>query len=196
MSVPVQHLTPDQRVWYAQLVIAAILADDEIDMSEMEFMKQVLTIVTDPAEKKKLMESIGHKKSPPLVDPPKIKNDILAAVFIELVLIMISDLDFDEKEKDFLKEVADRFSLADHYFLAVMKWGNQGLEWKASQDDLFRKLPDNFQVPIEQLTALQKLWYAQTLVSSIMCDGVIDKEEVSFIKMASSFVEDPKEKQK
>jgi uncharacterized protein (DUF2225 family)/uncharacterized membrane protein YebE (DUF533 family) len=196
MSVPVQNLTNDQKVWYAQLVVAAILADNEIDMSEMEFLKQVLTIVNDPQEKKNLMTFIGHKKAPPLSEPSEIKKETLAAIFIELVLIMISDLDFDDKEKAFLKKVAKVFNLADRYFLAVMRWGVEGLEWKGSQEELFPSLPKNFQVPLDQLNSAQKLWYAQALISSIMCDGVIDKEEVSFIKMASSFIDDPKEKQK
>lgn len=196
MSVPVQNLTNEQKVWYAQLVVAAILADNQIDMSETEFLKQVLTIVNDPQEKKKLLMYIGQKKAPPLSEPTEIKKETLAAIFIELVLIMISDLDFDEKEKSFLKNVANVFNLADHYFLAVMRWGAAGLDWKGSQEELFPSLPKNFQVPLDQLNAAQKLWYAQTLISSIMCDGVIDKEEVSFIKMASSFIEDPKEKQK
>ena len=196
MSVPVQNLTNNQKVWYAHLVVAAILADDEIDMSETEFLKQVLTVVNDPHEKKKLMTFIGQKKSPPLTEPSDVKNETLAAIFIELVLIMISDLDFDTKEKDFLKSVANLFNLADNYYLAVIRWGMEGLEWKGSQEELFPSLPKNFQVPLDQLNAQQILWYANVLISSIMCDGIIDKEEVSFIKMASSFIEDPREKQK
>jgi uncharacterized tellurite resistance protein B-like protein len=109
MSVPVHTLNKEQRVWYANLVISAILADDEISPSEVDFLKQVIVIVSDPEKKKELMARISSKKKSPMTEPPNVAKEILAAIFIELSLIMISDLDFAEDEKAFLKTVADLF---------------------------------------------------------------------------------------
>jgi len=103
MSVPVQTLNKEQRVWYANLVISAILADDEISPSEVDFLKQVIVIVSDPEKKKELMQRISLKKKFPLTEPPGFAKEILAAIFIELSLIMISDLDFADDEKAFFE---------------------------------------------------------------------------------------------
>ncbi len=195
MSVPVQTLNKEQRVWYANLVISAILADDEISPSEVDFLKQVIVIVSDPEKKKELMQRISLKKKFPLTEPPGFAKEILAAIFIELSLIMISDLDFADDEKAFLKTVADLFRFEKTYYLELMRWAEEGLEWKNSQQDLLSgdDSIENFQVSLGQLNSEQRKWYAQTLIAIIMLDGAIDEMELSFLKAAVSFVDNKKD---
>lgn len=197
MSVPVNRLNDEQKIWYARFVIGAILADEEITPSEVDFMKQVISIVSSPEEKKKLMGLISAKKRPPLTPPEGIAKEILAAIFIELVLIMISDLDFAEQEKVYLKEVSDLFSFTGSYFNEVMQWGQEGLEWKQSQRYLIKKDGniDNFQVPLSKLNSQQKGWYAKILIATIMLDGLVDETELQFLKAAMSFVDNKKDQQ-
>ena len=195
MSVPVHTLNKEQRFWYANLVISAILADDEISPSEVDFLKQVIVIVSDAEKKKELMGRISSKKKSPLTDPPNIAKEILAAIFIELSLIMISDLDFAEDEKAFLKTVADLFRFEKTYFLELMRWAEEGLQWKNSQQDLLSggDKTENFQVSLGQLNPEQRKWYAQALIATIMLDGAIDEMELSFLKAAVSFVDNKKD---
>ncbi len=195
MSVPVHTLNKEQRFWYANLVISAILADDEISPSEVDFLKQVIVIVSDPEKKKELMARISSKKKSPLTEPPAVAKEILAAIFIELSLIMISDLDFADDEKAFLKTVADLFRFEKTYFLELMRWAEEGLQWKNSQQDLLSQgdKTENFQVSLGQLNAEQRKWYAQALIATIMLDGAIDEMELSFLKAAVSFVENKKD---
>ncbi|MBU2647471.1 hypothetical protein KKI24_22380, partial [bacterium] len=101
MSVPVHTLNKEQRVWYADLVISAILADNEISPSEVDFLKQVIAIVPEANKKKELMQRISSKKKAELTAPTGMSKEILAAIFVELMLIMISDLDFADDEKVF-----------------------------------------------------------------------------------------------
>ena len=195
MSVPVHTLNKEQRKWYAQIVIAAILADDEISPSEIDFLKQVIAIVDHPEDKKELMQMISSKKGPKISEPPGIQKEIMAAIFIELLLIMISDLDFADKEKKFLKKIADLFGLNKAYFTELMHWGEEGLAWKLSQQRLVagEDENDNFDVPLNKLDPQQKKWYASTLISTIMLDGSIDESEISFLKAAVSFVDSKKD---
>mgnify|MGYP005634136669 CR=1 FL=1 len=195
MSVPVHTLNKDQKKWYAKIVIAAILADDEISPSEIDFLKQVIAIVNHPDDKKELMQMISSKKGPEIEEPPGIQKEILAAIFIELLLIMISDLDFADKEKKFLKKISAMFELDGSYFAELMRWGEAGLAWKLSQQTLIGgdKEADSLQVPINQLVAQQKKWYSSTLISTIMLDGSVDESEISFLKAAVSFVESKKD---
>ncbi len=197
MSVPVKQLTREQKIWYAKFVIGAILADDEISPSEVDFLKQVISIVDSPVYKKELMQLISLKKRPPLTAPKGIPKEILSAIFIELILIMISDLDFADKEKEFLKEVSTLFNFAKSYFAELMQWGEDGLEWKNSQKNLVsleRKI-DNFRVPLDKLNSLQKKWYACVLIATIMLDGLVEDTELQFLKAAMSFLDNKKDQQ-
>ncbi|NQU62927.1 MAG: hypothetical protein HQ517_01390, partial [SAR324 cluster bacterium] len=195
MSVPVHTLNKEQKVWYANLVISAILADDEISPSEVDFLKQVISIVSDLATKKELMSRISSKKNFPLSEPPGLPKEILAAIFVELSLIMISDLDFADDEKAFLKKVANLFRFEKSYFLELMRWAEEGLAWKISQQDLLSggESIENFQVSLGQLNSEQRKWYAQALIATIMLDGAIDEMEMSFLKAAVSFVDQKKD---
>ena len=195
MSVPVQSLNKEQRVWYADLVISAILADNEISPSEVDFLKQVIAIVPDAEKKKELMARISSKKQSELTPPPGLANEIVAAIFVELLLIMISDLDFADDEKAWLKTVAEMFKFEKTYFLELMRWAEEGLQWKNSQQDLLSgdDQIENFQVSLGQLNSEQRKWYAQALIATIMLDGAIDEMEMSFLKAAVSFVDNKKD---
>ncbi|MCG8333445.1 MAG: hypothetical protein MJE63_02945 [Proteobacteria bacterium] len=197
MSVPVKQLNREQKIWYAKFVIGAILADDEISPSEVDFLKQVIGIVDSPVYKKELMQLISVKKRPPLTPPNGIPKEILAAIFIELILIMISDLDFADQEKAYLKEVAKLFNFSNTYFTELMHWGEEGLEWKNSQRYLVRKdgKIENFHVPLDKLNSEQKKWYAKVLIATIMLDGLIEDTELQFLKAAMSFLDNKKDQQ-
>ncbi|MDT8447435.1 MAG: hypothetical protein RRB13_11140 [bacterium] len=193
MSVPVNLLKPDQRFWYAQLVVAAILADGEIDASEVEFLRGVIGVVKEPVARQALLAHIEAKQPPPVHEPPSaIPDQILAAIFTELILICIADVDFAVEERTFLEEVAGVMSFTPAYLKMLMNWLEDGLRWKRAQSEL---LPPSSgftigQVPIDQFSSEQRYWYAQLLISTIMLDGRLDEMELQFMKMAVGFVQE------
>ncbi len=197
MSVPVHTLKKEQKIWYARFVIGAILADDEISPSEVDFMKQVIAIVDSPNDKKELMQLISVKEQPPLTPPKGISKEVLAAIFIELILIMISDLDFADKEKVYLKDVSQLFNFSDTYFTELMKWGEDGLEWKSSQRYLIAEDGEaaSFNVPLNKLNPVQKKWYAYVLIATIMLDGLVEDTELQFLKAAMTLLDSKKDQQ-
>ena len=70
MGVPLHILTQSQRFWYAQMVVAAVLADEEITKPETDFIKQILPIIKRPEDRQELMNQIASKKPPPIFRPP------------------------------------------------------------------------------------------------------------------------------
>ncbi|MDX2470451.1 MAG: hypothetical protein QNL04_07740 [SAR324 cluster bacterium] len=189
MTVPVNSLKEDQKLWYANLVLSAILADGEINLSEIDFLKQILQIIAAPQDKASLMLSIEKKTMPPLTPPPNIPNQLLAAMFMELILIIISDIDYDDGEKAFLEKVADIFKFTKSYQKELFDWLGEGLEWKEAQLYLTQGGEGFTQVPLKKLNSEQKKWYSKVLVSTILLDGEVDSMEMSFLKMAISFLE-------
>ncbi len=189
MTVPVNTLKDDQKLWYANLVLSAILADGEINLSEIDFLKQILQIIASPQDKASLMLSIEKKVMPPLTPPPNIPPQLLAAMFMELILIIISDIDYDEGEKAFLESVADLFKFTRNYKKELFDWLEEGLDWKQAQLYLTQGGEGFTQVPLKKLNSEQKKWYSKVLVSTILLDGEVDAMEMSFLKMAISFLE-------
>jgi len=197
MSVPVQMLSEPQRLWYGRLVVSAILADGDIDAAEIEFLKEVMGVLKEPASKKEILGFVESKQAPPLVPPPTaIPDQILAAIYIELILVCISDSDFDQSERDFLSEVAQMMDFTDDYRKKLNIWLEEGLEWKHAQQEM---LPQGSTVaaglvPVDQFTGEQKFWYASLMVATILLDKNLDQFEIEFLKMAISFVEEKQEK--
>jgi len=192
MTVPAHSLNPSQRLWYARMVVAAILADGQIDVAEVEFIKQVISIIEDPKSKTAILKLIETKQAPPIEPPPQSTPDqLLAAIYLELVLICLADSDFNSDERFFLKQVATSLEFTDSYIKKVELWLEEGLDWKQKQMSL---LPANSglhmgEVPLKEFNAAQKLWYAQLMVATILLDKNLDDFEVQFLKMAISFVE-------
>ncbi|MCP4296194.1 MAG: TerB family tellurite resistance protein [Proteobacteria bacterium] len=193
MAVPIKALTQFQKMWYARMVIAAILADGEISQPETEFIKHTLDIFRDPKDRNELLSYISKRVPPPISEPIGFHPEVLAAIFVELCLIIISDLEMSPKERDFLQELAEQCKFAKEYYLKLIKWCEAGLGWKNSQSEL--RMIDGGEcdhVPVAELSTKQQFWYAQVLIGTIMSDGELDRDEVSFVKMALSFVQDPR----
>jgi hypothetical protein len=197
MSLPIQALTQAQRYWYAQLVIAAILADQEISQPETEYIKQIALLVKKPEHKQDILTRIAKKSPPPISKPTGIHKEMLAAVFMELSLIMISDIDFADEEREFLDRVYKSFGFTEIYYHKLLGWCEDGLAWKSEQMKLALAdgKTDSVKVPVSELNPEQQLWYAETLIATILSDEVLDQAEVKFLKTAISLVSDDRHRQ-
>lgn len=190
MSIPLASFTDDQKEWYAETIIAAVLADNEINSAEVLFLKPVLEMVKVPKARKRLMEMVSRKQAIAVPAPPNLEKEVLAAVFTELILIVLCDLDFDRKEMVFLEQTSDTFRFSDHYFQELMNWASVILEWRKHQRRFVPEAKGDLSVPIADLNREQKSWYASLLISTIMLDKVVDTMETEMLKAALSIVED------
>lgn len=174
------------------MVVAAILADEEITKPETDFIKQILPIIKKPEDRQELINRIANKKPPSVFRPAGVPPKVLAAVFIELALVMISDIEFTEKERHFLEEVARIFQFEEGYYKELLEWCEEGLEWKNRQLEFVSSTGsvDLLKVPVSKLNPLQQRWYAEALIASIMSDEQLDQAEVKFLKMAINLIKD------
>ncbi len=197
MSIPIHLFSEDQKNWYARFVVAAILADEEISVPEVEYIRYVMSIVSDPVERSYLIESIRNKSTPELAGPVGLKSEQLIVVFIELILIMISDFELLDLERLFLKSVSILFCFPETLYKEMIDWGEEGLRWKNFRRFMIseQEVDPHLKVPLEKFNEEQKFWYAKALISAIICDGHVDESEIRFINKAVSIIEDS-EKQK
>lgn len=197
MGIPVQGLGSKEKEWYAQVVISAILADGEVSYSEIDFLKQVISLISAPEIRKSLMTQIGLKQAKTIESPPvTIDKPILSAIFLELILIMISDLDFDKGEKDFLEKVSNLMGFSSKSFKDCMKWANEGLKWKVEKSRFIQDQKILAGLPLQELTTDQKQWYAEVLISTILLDGDIEEMESELLKLSLSLITSPQERGK
>ena len=197
MSFPLHALSQAQRYWYAQMVIAAILADNEISQPETEFIKQIAHLVKKPEHKQEILTRIAKKNAPPVHKPIGTHKEILAAVFMELSLILISDIDFAAEERRFLETVYQTFGFTEAYYHKLLGWCEDGLAWKSEQMKLamVEDKAESVKVPVNELNPEQQRWYAEALIATIMSDEVLDQAEVKFLRTAISLVEDDQHRQ-
>lgn len=192
MGIPLNILTQHQRFWYAQMIVAAILADEEITQPETEFIKQILPIIKRPQDRQELTNRIANRQPPTIFRPAGVPPKVLAAVFIEMALVLISDVEFSDVERQFLKNAAKEFRFTRDYYEELLEWCEEGLDWKNRQLDFVSAVDrtDSLKVPVSKLNPVQQRWYAETLISSIMSDQQLDVAEVGFLKMAISLIKD------
>ncbi len=197
MGFPFEALTRYQRFWYAQMIVAAVLADNKISQSETEYIKVIMRIISRPEEKAEILRYITEKKSPLIIRPPGIQPKILAAVFVELCLVLISDLEFTGEEQKFLEEVAEVFQFTGDYYKKLLIWNEEGLAWKKQHAEIVNENSpkSGLSVPVSELSLSQRRWYAEVIIGSIMCDHKLDAFEVKFLKIAINLVSDPAQKQ-
>ncbi|MGK0290547.1 MAG: hypothetical protein ACI86H_002006 [bacterium] len=197
MNIPINKFTQEQKFWYAQLIVGAVLADGQIDAMEIDFLKEVLAFLAGEDEHALIMDMVRGQSTPDILAPDDdIAPDILASIFVQLILIVIVDCEMSSEEKDFLKEVAVLFRFTDFYTKILLKWAETGLQWKQGRAKLAGANNKSTSIPLKHFSEDQKYWYANLIVTAILSDDNIDIAEIEFLKKAVSFVSDKKNQQR
>jgi len=186
MTLDISKFEQDQIVWYAKLVVTAVLADESIAPSEVKFVKGILKYIEDKPVQAQLIQLLEAKKMPLLLEQPPAGLDKfqLAQVYTNLIEICISDLELIEREKDLLRKIAVVFDFQSMYARELLSWGELGLEAKAFQQKLIKKRihDEYFFVPLDKLDTEQKKWYVDVIVAALIVEGAKEEREVSLMK--------------
>jgi len=186
MTIDISKLDQTQIVWYAKLVVTAVLADDEIAPSEVKFVKDILKFIDDKAAQAKLIQLLEQKKMPPFLEQPPAGLDKfqLAEVLTQLIEICISDLELIVREEELLKKISVVFDFQEMYTRELIAWGKDGLETKGFQQKLISKRINDeyFFVPLQKLDTEQKKWYVDVIVAALISEGAKEEREVALLK--------------
>ncbi|MFH2129154.1 MAG: hypothetical protein ABIK68_02170, partial [bacterium] len=129
-------LNDNQLLWYAETLVATIMSDEQLDASEVRFLKIAIDLVKDETTKQRLTEMVRQNTAPPLRPHPGIDEDILKQVFFEVMLIISADESLHEKEEAYLKQLADHSGFSDAMYQRMVNWCHQGIKWKQSKNAL------------------------------------------------------------
>ena len=101
----ISELKPTHRTWFATALVAMVLADGNIDRSEVEFIMKLTSLVRDEATVERLKKFIQFQTIPPLGSPPGIDKKIGMTMIIDLIRVAVADQDFAPQEKDMIEKI-------------------------------------------------------------------------------------------
>ncbi len=101
----ISALNPRQREWFATAMVGMMLADGNIDRSEMDFVLKLIQLVQDPEIIGRLKKFIQFQTMPPLGSPVGINRKLGMTMILDLIRIAVADQDFDKKEKEMIQVV-------------------------------------------------------------------------------------------
>ncbi len=109
----VSQLNPRAREWFATAMVGMVLADGNIDRSEMDFLLRMIQTVKEEAVVDRLKKFLQFKTPPPLGSPVGISRKEGMTMIIDLIRVAVADQDFDAKEKEMVHTVGKSLGLRD-----------------------------------------------------------------------------------
>jgi uncharacterized tellurite resistance protein B-like protein len=101
----ISELKPPHRTWFATALVAMVLADGNIDRSEVEFIMKLTSMVKDEGTVERLKKFIQFQTIPPLGVPAGIEKKTAMTMIIDLIRIAVADKDFAPSEKDMIEKI-------------------------------------------------------------------------------------------
>lgn len=101
----ISELSPPQRTWFATAMVAMVLADGDIDRSEVDFIVKLASLVKDDGTVERLKKFIQFKTVPPLGSPVGIDRKLGMSMIIDLIRIAVADQDFAPQEKEMIHTI-------------------------------------------------------------------------------------------
>ncbi len=109
----VSELNPRAREWFATAMVGMVLADGDIDRSEMDFLLRMIQTVKEEAVVDRLKKFLQFKTPPPLGSPVGISRKEGMTMIIDLIRVAVADQDFDSKEKEMVHTVGKSLGLKE-----------------------------------------------------------------------------------
>ena len=119
----ISGLDPKAREWFATAMVGMVLADGDIDRSEMDFLLKMIQLVPDPAVVDRLKKFIQFKTAPPLGKPVGIERKEGMSMIIDLIRVAVADKDFDKKEKALVAEIGHSLGFRDEEVDKLVLYG-------------------------------------------------------------------------
>ncbi len=123
--VQMDHLSEDQRFWYAKAITKLILADGRIDLYERVYLHGAIHILEDPEHVRDIEESVLLNREITLGNVFGLSDKDQERILAELVEIATVDRDFDVEEQEMLREVGNAMGSSRK---TIQKTIDQGLE--------------------------------------------------------------------
>ena len=129
----VGRMTAEQLFWFASAVVGMVMVDEHIDLHERSFLHSAIRLVKDNKKIQELEEYILRWQAPPLAEIKFSKKD-KEHILESLLNIATVDRSFDEREEQFLFEIATAIDVSKEVIENLIKLGHKRIEqFRANQ---------------------------------------------------------------
>ncbi|MDT8445617.1 MAG: hypothetical protein RRB13_01815 [bacterium] len=134
--VPVKKLDTEQKKWYIDVLVAALIIEGVKEEREVSLLKKMLLSATTKEEQVVLRHHVLKQHRPPLKRPPKMHEELLIMIFMEVIQIFTSKGDIGYHGSQLLKLMADLSRMPTKSYTDVMDWCNRMIAWKLRRRQL------------------------------------------------------------
>ncbi len=134
--VPVKAMNIEQKKWYVDIMVSALMLAGLRDEKEIDLLKYILENTENKEEQKVLKAHIFKKHRPPMHRPPKMSEEVLILIFMDLISIHTSKGVFSYQGEQQIKQLSDLSRITTASFTQVMEWCHRGLHWKGLRSEL------------------------------------------------------------
>jgi len=120
-----------------------MLIEDVDDKKRIEFLKSMLASTDNDAEKQIIKKHVIQRNRPPLRRPPRIPNEVLTLIFIELITILTAKGDLSYQGQEQIKTLTDICKLPTKSYTDLIDWCRRGIAWKKTKKKLIAEVEVN-----------------------------------------------------
>ncbi|MCP4297345.1 MAG: hypothetical protein GY786_17215 [Proteobacteria bacterium] len=134
--VPIKAMNIEQKKWYIDIMVSALMLTGLRNEKEIDLLKYVLENTENKEEQKLLKAHIFKKHRPPMHRPPKMSEEVLTLIFMDLISIHTSKGVFSYQGEQQIKQLSDLSQITTASFTQIMDWCQRGLHWKGLRSEL------------------------------------------------------------
>lgn len=125
-----QLLDNEQKLWLANAICGAILADGSVAPEELEYLERALSFLPTNEDVEKMMQAVKEQQIPELGRFPRATRDLEVKIFIDLTTVVSVDNVLGANEIDYLLSVGGKLGFGREFIRIVIRWASEGIVWK------------------------------------------------------------------
>ena len=125
-----QLLDNEQKLWLANAICGAILADGSVAPEELEFLERALSFLPTNEDVEKMMQAVKEQQIPELGRLPGATRELEVKIFIDLTTVISVDNVLGANEIDYLLSVGSKLGFGREFIRIVIRWASEGIVWK------------------------------------------------------------------
>tara|TARA_B100000700_G_C14876260_1_gene775817 strand:- start:299 stop:766 length:468 start_codon:yes stop_codon:yes gene_type:complete len=125
-----QLLEDKQKLWFANAICGAILADGSVAPEELEYLERALSFLPTSEDVENMMQAVKEQRIPELGRLPNSTRELEVKIFIDLTTVISVDNVLGANEIDYLLSVGGKLGFSREFTRIVIRWASEGIVWK------------------------------------------------------------------
>lgn len=125
-----QLLDEEQKLWLANAICGAILADGSVAPEELEYLERAISFLPTNEDVEKMMQAVKEQQIPELGKLPRASRELEVKILIDLTTVVSVDNVLGANEIDYLLSVGNKLGFGREFIRIVIRWASEGIVWK------------------------------------------------------------------